>query len=333
MTAISPTISPSHLRPSNQTIGAYAVAAVPVAATTTTAGAARGAIAGVRFDFVELVFLLDDRQRLQGVVRMTDLLAAEPGEPLARLARGDWPAVAADSDREDAASLAIRADIPALAVIDRDGRFVGAVSGQRIMAILRDEHLEDLHHMAGIFGRSQEAKNALTAPPLRRAMFRLPWLMIGIIGSVVATALMASNAEGLAANIAVAFFVPAIVYLTDAIGTQSEAVAVRGISVADGPLRWLLAGELATGMFIGLVLAVITLPLSWGAFGDARLAAAVSLTLLVAGSIASGVGILLPWVFARMGFDPAHGSGPIGTVVQDVLSLAVYLTLVRAIVL
>jgi magnesium transporter len=325
--------SPGQSAHPNQTIGAYAVESVPVSGRDATAGAARSALAGARFDFIELMFLLDDDRRLHGVVRMTDLLAAAPDQGLATLVRGDWPVVPAECDREEAASLAIRADVPALAVIDRAGRFVGAVSGQRIMAILRDEHLEDLHHMAGILSQSQEAKNALHAPPLRRALFRLPWLLIGIVGSVAATALMASNEQRLAANIAVAFFIPAIVYLADAIGTQSEAVSVRGLSVTDGPLSRLLAGELATGMLIGMVLALIALPLTWAAFGDVRLATAVSLTLLVAGSAASGLGILLPWLFARAGLDPAHGSGPIGTVVQDVLSLAVYLALARAIVL
>jgi magnesium transporter len=316
----------------SQTIGAYAVAGVPIVTMSMTAGEARERLTGVRFDFVELVFLLDDERRLRGVVRMTDLLAVSRDQVLPTIARTDWPAVAADADREDAASLAIRADVPALAVVDAAGRFVGAVSGQRIMAILRDEHLEDLHHMAGILSQSQEAKNALTAPPLRGAMFRLPWLLIGIVGSIGATALMASYEHGFAANIAVAFFVPAIVYLTDAIGTQSEAVSVRGLSVTDGRLGWLLAGEVATGMLVGLVLALFALPLTWLAFDDARLAMAVSLTLLLAGSAASGLGILLPWVFSRAGFDPAHGSGPIGTVVQDVLSLVVYLALARAIV-
>jgi hypothetical protein len=67
----------------------------------------------------------------------------------------------------------------------------------------------------------------------------------------------------------------------------------------------------------------------WWVFGDPRLALAVAGALAAAGTIATGVGFLLPWVFHRAGLDPALGSGPVATVVQDVLSLAVYLGLVR----
>jgi magnesium transporter len=36
------------------------------------------------------------------------------------------------------------------------------------------------------------------------------------------------------------------------------------------------------------------------------------------------IGLLLPWQIGRMGQDPAYGSGPLATIIQDVLSLAVY---------
>jgi magnesium transporter len=32
----------------------------------------------------------------------------------------------------------------------------------------------------------------------------------------------------------------------------------------------------------------------------------------------------LPWGFARVGWDPALASGPVGTIIQDVLSLLIY---------
>ena len=91
------------------------------------------------------------------------LVAASASTPLATLLDRDWPHVGAAASRETAASLAIRHDVPALAVLDHGGAFLGALSATAVMAILRDEHLEDLHHMVGILGRSEQAKSALTA--------------------------------------------------------------------------------------------------------------------------------------------------------------------------
>ncbi|MDQ5835084.1 MAG: magnesium transporter [Actinomycetota bacterium] len=49
-------------------------------------------------------------------------------------------------------------------------------------------------------------------------------------------------------------------------------------------------------------------------------------------SIATLVAMVFPWVFWRLGADPAFGSGPLATVVQDLLSITVYLLIATEIV-
>ena len=44
-------------------------------------------------------------------------------------------------------------------------------------------------------------------------------------------------------------------------------------------------------------------------------------------SISTLVAIALPSLFQRLGADPAFGSGPLATVIQDLLSIAVYLAI------
>ena len=85
-----------------------------------------------------------------------------------------------------------------------------------------------------------------------------------------------------------------------------------------------------TGLLIGLVLGVLSWAGVWAVFGDPRLASAVALSLLVAGTLATTIGLALPWLLTRLGRDPAFGSGPIATIVQDVLSLAVYFLIAQA---
>jgi magnesium transporter len=218
-------------------------------------------------------------------------------------------------------------------VVDEAGRLVGVVGPTQLMNILRREHVEDLHRLAGITRESDHAHEAIEEPPLRRVRHRLPWLVVGLVGSMVATFVVARFESALAAKPALAFFVPGLVYLADAIGTQSEAVAVRGLSLSHVGLAKLLGGELRTGALIGLVLALLAFPMVWLAFDELRLAAAVSLALAGASMVASVLGLLLPWLLARVGTDPAYGSGPLATIVQDVLSLLIYFACVSAIVL
>ncbi|HEX6413557.1 MAG TPA: magnesium transporter, partial [Burkholderiales bacterium] len=142
---------------------------------------------------------------------------------------------------------------------------------------------------------------------------------------------MAAFETTLQQTIAVAFFVPAIVYLADAIGTQTEAIAVRRLSLTRAGIVHLLAGELRTGMLLGAILGLAAFVPVWLAFGDARLGAAVATAIFAAGTMAAGLGLILPWWIARSGRDPAFGSGPLATVIQDILSILVYLGVVRAV--
>jgi magnesium transporter len=78
------------------------------------------------------------------------------------------------------------------------------------------------------------------------------------------------------------------------------------------------------GTLIGAALGALAMPLVYFGFGDARLALAVGISIWVASSIAATLGLLLPWILAKVHVDPAHGSGPLATVIQDILSIVAY---------
>lgn len=280
-----------------------------------------------------LLCVVDAQQRLLGTLEPARLLSLDPGRCLAELMRRDAPSVTLGTDPEHMASLALHHGVAALPVLDADGRLLGVAGPQALMDVLRREHVEDLHRLAGISRETDQARQALESPPLRRARHRLPWLLVGLLGSVLATWVVARFEAALAARPALAFFIPGLVYLADAIGTQSEAVAVRGLSLSQASLGRLIGGELRTGALIGGVLGLAAWPLVWAVFGDVRLASAVALALAAASLVASSLGLLLPWALGRLGSDPAYGSGPLATIVQDLLSLLIYFGCVSLIVL
>jgi magnesium transporter len=298
---------------------------VPTFVPGTTAGAARAAIAGRRFDCVDLVLVVDAWRRVVGVLTVGQLLALDPAATLDGAMLREFPVVRGHIDQEHVASAALEHGLTAIPVVDDAGGLVGVVPAAALLEILRREHVEDLHRLAGIARETEFARDAIEAPPVRRMRHRLPWLLVGLGGSVLASLVMAQFEQVLAANLAVAFFVPGIVYLADAIGTQTETIAVRGLSLSRVRFGQLLGGEIRTGLLIGLVLGLATFAGVGLAMGDLRLAAAVALALFVAGGLATAIGLALPSLLHRLGRDPAYGSGPLATIIQDVLSLAVYL--------
>lgn len=314
----------------SQTAGQHLVRRVPTAAPTDRAGPAREKLLGRTFDCVDAVYLIGENHRLVGMVALTALLGAPHNAKLREIATEPAPAVLPDTDQEHVASRAISHGLASLPVVDRAHRLLGAVPAHTLLEVLRHEHVEDLHRLAGIRHENVRARTAIEAPPLRGARDRLPWLLVGLAGSVFATMVMAQFEAALSAQVTIAFFIPGLVYLADAIGTQTEAIAVRGLSLSHAPIGRLIAGEFRTGMLIGAVLGGLTFAGVWLGFHDLNLAAAVSVALLAAAAVATTVGLVFPWILARLGRDPAYGSGPLATIIQDVLTLLIYFAAVRA---
>ena len=314
----------------HETVGGHLVASVLRARPQERASEVLKRIAEEKPSSLELALAVDEHGRLVGAAPLARVIALDAADPIDKALQRDFPHVRPNTDQEHAASLALHHGVDALPVVDGEGCVLGVMPSQAIMQVLRREHVEDLHVLAGIHREESQARHAIEDPPMRQLRHRLPWLLVGLAGAALATAAMAGFEATLKAHVAVAFFVPAIVYLADAIGTQSEAVAVRGISLTRAGIGHLLFGELRTGMAIGAVLGLISFLPVWIAFDSLRLAGAVASAIFAAGAVAAALGLLLPWWFARTGRDPAMGSGPLATVLQDILSVLVYLGVVRA---
>lgn len=309
----------------------HVVRQVVTTGTTTTAAEVLASLPDRQRDFADTIYVLDDARRLVGTLPLVELLALPRATPVGEAMRRDPPTAHPKMDQERVVALARKHGIVAIPVTDAEGRLLGVVPPQAMLDVLHREHAEDLHRLAGIVHTSDHAREALETSPWRRVMSRMPWLLVGLVGSMLAAGIMSRFEGVLQRNVMVAFFVPAIVYLADAIGTQTEAVAVRGLSLSHRPLGRLLAGELATGAMIGLGLGILALPFVMLGTGDPRLAAAVAIAIFAAGSVAAFVGLIFPWLLSRAGWDPAYGSGPVATVLQDMLSLVVYFAAVLAI--
>jgi len=301
---------------------------VPRATPDTTAGELIRSIQGHEFDATELVCICDTEGRLLGGPPLGRAIALRPEQRLGDVMLQPLASVHPDEDQERIASIPLHDRLEAVPVVDVNGFLLGIVPPAALLSILRREHVEDIHRLAGIHRETAQARHAMFAPPARRARDRLPWLLVGLVGSVAATLVMSTFEHALQTQLAIAFFVPGLVYLADAIGTQTEAVAVRGLSLSHAPLGPLLGNELRTGLLIGTVLGALVFGLVWLGFDDAKLALAVSVAVLFAGAAATSIGLVLPWGLARAGSDPALGSGPLATVIQDVLSLLIYLAVV-----
>lgn len=295
---------------------------VPRASPGDRVEAVRTALPGHAFLAADAVAVLDG-ERFVGLVPIERLLAADAAERVEAIMDPDPPIVDPRTRQEAAVWEMIARAESSLAVTADDGRFAGLVPSRRLLAVLLAEHDEDLARIGGYLASSSRARQAAEEPLGRRLWHRLPWLVVGLLGAMASALVVGAFEEELSANVLLAFFVPAVVYMADAVGTQTETVLIRGMS-AGVRVRDVARRELLTGTVLGVLVAAGFLAFALVAWGEADMALAVALALLASCSVATVVAMALPALFARLGRDPAFGSGPLATVVQDLLSIAIY---------
>ena len=313
------------------TAGSHMVKHIPRTTADTLASTVIQSLQGQKFECADTVFVTDAEGRLEGIVRINDLLV-NGDRPIGEIMEPEHEAVQSGDDQEQIAVLAMQLRMIAVPVVDTDERLIGAVPPEALFRILREEHMEDIQRLAGIGPHKRGPAVALRAPLFDRFRRRLPWLVFGLFASSIITFVMVGFEQSLSANVSVAFFVPALVYIAGAIGTQAVSVAVQGLSTENISIKALLQDELVIGIAIGASLGLISSILVFAAFRDSMLSLAVGLAVLSGGTVSALVGFGLPWVFNHFNFDPALGSGPICTIIQDVSSLLIYFALVGALI-
>lgn len=302
----------------------FVTSRVPVCGPDDTAGTVRDALVGARHDVVDDIAVCDPEDgRLLGVIPGVRLSAAESSTPVRELMDPDPPVVTPGLDGEPAAWKAVEHGEVSLAVVDDDGSFRGFVPPTRLLAALLRTHDEDFARLGGYLSSTSSARVTFQEPLRRRLWHRVPWLMLGLAGAAASAWVVGGFDDRLDADVRLAFFIPGVVYMADAVGAQTDALIIRGLSVGASMRRGLWR-EAVTGALMGLIFFAVSFPAVLLVLGSADLALTVAITLFAASTVATLVAVVLPLALHRSGRDPAFGSGPLGTVVRDLLSLLIY---------
>lgn len=311
------------LGPADQALH-HASTDVPAFRPDTLVTDALATMRGRRFESASAVAVLDDERRIVGIATIEAMFAADDEQRLRDVMDPTPPVVAPRTDQEHAAWQAVQRAEPYLAVVDEKRKFLGLISPQRLLAILLQEHDEDLARLGGFLHDVESARSTSVESVRKRLWHRLPWLIVGLLGAMISAVMMTAFDDVLEADLAIAYFVPGIVYLADAVGTQTETLAIRGLSVGVG-IRRITVREGLTGLLMGLLLGTIMWPVVAMMTASSALASAVSLAIVGASTVSTLVALCLPWLLHRLGKDPAFGAGPLATVFQDLLSILFYL--------
>lgn len=317
-----------------ESVGLYLVRNVPVASPGDPVSRARERIARApaQWDSLTYVYVLDEHRKPVGVVPIETLYAAGSGTRLADIMQTEIASLTPFADREEAAITSITQGLDAVPVIDAEGRFIGAVDHDGILDILHREHVEDLLLRSGIRSGTGVV-DVLAARVVDLIRLRLPWLILGLAGGMLATLVVNLFEGALERRLALAFFIPVVVYMSDAVGTQTETIFIRSLALRRTNLRLYLAHEAVVGLALGVVCGLLIAGFALVVFQSPDIAVIVGLAMFTSIFASVFIAVAIPWTFNHFGKDPAFGSGPFATVIQDILSLTVYFLIASAIIL
>lgn len=288
-------------------------------------------------DLTRRIFVLNDADELVGFVPGRNLIINPPFVPIRQVMRPILHQIQADTSRDEVVDLVERYKIPALPVVDESEHLIGVITYESVVEAMEDIADETIANIAGTAEDLSEHE-----PIFKRFLWRAPWLIVTLCAGLV-TAAVLSHFKDRDWFTFVALFVPLIAGMSGNVGIQCSTILVRGMSTGElsyGSRRKAMLSELSIGLLIGIVFGLICgmfvyvlnrLDIHYLGSDPVVLGVIVSSGLLGACLMATLLGTLSPFFFARFRIDPAVASGPIVTAFNDVLSTLMYILIAKMI--
>lgn len=278
-----------------------------------------------RSETVYYTYVVDEADRLAGVLSLRDLILAPVHRTLRDIMHEEVMTVPAEMDREDVAALLQKYGYYALPVVSADHHLLGIVTIDDVVDVIRAEATEDMHRMVGA-----GADEHITSPVPFVWRRRIPWLILNL-GTAFLAALVVGAFESTLQRLTVlAVLLPIVAGQAGNTGLQSMAVMIRSIATGETRglrLHWIVAREVWIGVGTGLVIGLACGGVAYLWRGDPALAAVLGLAMILCMSIATVSGALVPWLMQRLGFDPAQSASIILTTITDVAGFGVFLAM------
>jgi magnesium transporter len=270
------------------------------------------------------IVLVDPRLHPVGNVTLGRIMGARREVKLADITEDMFKVIPATQYEGDVAYAFNQYHLISAPVVDEEGRLAGVITIDDAMAVLDEEHEEDILRLAGV------GEGRLSDKVLDTTKRRLPWLAVNLVTAVLASLVIAQFEDIIGQFVALAVLMPIVASMGGNAGTQSLTVAVRAIATKDltGSNVWrVIRREVLVGLVNGLIFAVAMGIVGVVWFGSPMLgyiiAAAMVINLVVAGL----AGTVIPVALEKAGVDPALASGAFVTTVTDVVGFFAFLGL------
>jgi magnesium transporter len=270
------------------------------------------------------IVLVDPRLHPVGNVTLGRIMAARRDTPLMDIVEETFHTIPVTRYDGDVAYMFNQYHLISAPVVDEDGRLVGVITIDDAMAVLDEEHEEDIMRLAGV------GEGGINDSVIETSKQRVPWLAVNLGTAILASLVIAQFELAIAQLVALAVLMPIVASMGGNAGTQSLTVAVRALATKDltGANVWrVLRRETLVGLINGLIFALVMGVVGVVWFGGPELGYVIGAAMVINLVVAGLAGAAVPVIMDRMGVDPALGSGTFVTTVTDVVGFFAFLGL------
>ena len=271
------------------------------------------------------IILVTPAMKPVGYVSLGRLLSSARATSLKDILEDSFRTIPAKQDEDDVAYAFNQYHLISAPVVDDDGRLVGVITIDDAMSVLDEVNEEDLRRLAGL--GVDESLSDTTFETVRQ---RFPWLFVNLGTAILASVVIAQFEAVIAQLVALAVLMPIVASMGGNAGTQSLALAVRGLATRDltsANLWRVVMREAGVGALNGLAFALVMGVVGYVWFDSVLLGGVIAGAMVVNLVVAGLAGILIPVALERFGADPALASGTFVTTVTDVVGFFAFLGL------
>lgn len=276
---------------------------------------------------MDYIYFTNSKNILKGVISIKNLVKArDKSLPASKIMVEDIVTVTPDTGQERVVYLALSNGLKSIPVVDEEGKLMGAVPYDTILQIFNQEVQRDIFNFGGIFHRVGDEYTSIHSSATHMFRSRIPWLIIGVVGGTLAASLIAQFEELLSSFIALASFIPVMVYMSDAAGAQTEALIIRSMAL-DTKLnvRKYLTREIVVATALAMVSGAFAALLAYLTRQNLILGFIIFLALFFSIIASVSINTFAPLILRRFNYDPALATGPLATIFSDIATLAIYL--------
>ncbi len=281
------------------------------------------------------VYVTNKTGRFLGDVRIRFLLTKPEDTKIEKLIDPDTIHVTTNTDQEEVRNIFSKNDLIVVPVLDKNHNLIGRITADRVIEVAEEEAAEDLYAMAGTDADELDKFSAFHA-----ARIRMTWLLPCLIGTAITAMVMTFfRTHNQMVFVVAAAFVPMIAAISGNAGLQTSAIVVSGLAtghlaalkfsqVFTREVRVALLVALSCSILGGLACALLIYSkAAEKTIEPVRLIFAFGTAMFSAIMVATTLGLLLPFLFRRIGIEPAISSGPLVTTANDSISVAIYMSL------